>query len=123
MKFLEIQKEIIEKYGVTIDEHSLCWGRMHVHVRERRVCKWHPKNGVKATFDLLHEVGHIETTKSGMRRCEEEYYATKWALDKAKEYGIDIPEKIKGRYQKYINMELDRGKRRHGANYADNLTL
>lgn len=117
MTYKDIQEDVVKKYRVKLDEHSCCWGRMHAHVRERRVCKWHPKNSVQATFDLLHEVGHIETTKSGMRRAEEEYYATKWALDRAKEYGLEIPDKVRADYQAYIDMEVARGKRRGGANY------
>jgi hypothetical protein len=49
-----------------------------------------------------------------MKRCEEEYYATMWALDKCKEYGIKVPEKIIKDYQDYINWEHDRGARRGG---------
>jgi len=49
-----------------------------------------------------------------MRRCEEEYYATVWALEKCKEYGIKVPEKIIKDYQDYIDMEYDRGVRRGG---------
>lgn len=118
-RFTDIQNDVIRKYRIVIDEHSACWGRMHAHVRERRVCKWHPKNSVQATFDLLHEVGHVVNNKSTMRRCEEEYHATVWALERAREYGLEIPDKIIADYQRYINMELDRGKRRHGEGYAE----
>lgn len=123
MKFADIQKAIVERYHIKLDEHSCCWGRTHAHIRERRVCKWHPKNSVQSTFELLHEVGHIETTTSGMRRAEEEFFATKWAIDRAKECGMEIPEKIIEDYQKYINMELDRGKRRGGKGYPEKLDL
>jgi hypothetical protein len=78
------------------------------------VCKWEQKNSVMSTFTLLHEIGHIETSKSSMRRCESEYFATVWALRCAKEYDIDIPEKIIERYQNYIMMEYSRGIRRGG---------
>lgn len=117
MTYTEIQNDVIKKYRINIDENSTCWGRMHAHVKERRVCKWHPKNSVQATFDLLHEIGHIETTKAGMRRAEEEYYATMWAIETLSEYCKDIPASIIKRYQDYINMELARGKRRGGKNY------
>ena len=123
MKYLEIQQEVIRKYRIIVDEDSSCWGRMHAHVKERKICKWHPKSSVRATFDLLHEIGHIETTKSWMRRCESEYYATKWALERVEEYGIKIPDSIIREYQEYINMELDRGKRRNGSGYAIDMTL
>lgn len=121
--YIRIQNEVIEKYRITIDEHSTCWRRMHAHVKQRRVCKWHQKNSILCTFELFHEIGHIETTKSNMRRAESEFYATQWAIDKAKEYSLVIPEDIIMRYQRYINRERDRGIRRHGAGYPADLTL
>lgn len=117
-RYVNIQNEVIKKYRVDICNGDKCkndWSRMHAHVKERRVCKWKPANSLKCTFDLLHEIGHIETTKSKMRRCEEEYFATVWAIERCKEYGIEIPGEIIARYQRYINMEHDRGVRRGGA--------
>jgi len=122
-RFIDIQNEVVNKYRIKLDPDSTCWGRTHAHIRERRVCKWHPKNSVQSTFDLFHEIGHIETTKSGMRRCEEEYYATVWAIEKCKEYGIPIPMGTIDAYQKYINRELARGQRRHGSNYNVDMDL
>ncbi len=117
MNYKEIQADIIRKYKIDICDGTKCdddWSRTHAHVKKRRVCKWKSSSSVQSTFTLLHEVGHIETTKSYMRRCEEEYYATVWALEKCKEYGIEVPEKEIQRYQRYINMEHDRGVRRGG---------
>lgn len=119
MTYIEIQNEIIKRYRVNIDTYSLCRQRMHAHVKERRICKWKQTNSVQATFDLLHEVGHIETTKSWMRRAEQEYYATVWAIERCREYGIKIPLKVWERYQNYIIREADRGYRRGGRNYGD----
>lgn len=78
------------------------------------MCKWKQANSISSTFTLFHEVGHIETTKSTMRRCESEYYATIWEIDKCHEYGIDVPDSIIKTYQDYINMEHDHGIRRGG---------
>ena len=60
-----------------------------------------------------------------MRRCEAEYYATVWAMDRFREYGLTVPPKMLGRYQEYIWRELDRGLRRHGKNLPtkEELTL
>ena len=96
MKYTEIQADVVKKYRVDLCDGTKCendWSRTHAHVKKRRVCKWKPVNSVQSTFTLLHEIGHIETTKSYMRRCEEEYYATVWALEKCKEYGIEVPAK------------------------------
>ena len=124
-KYLKIQDEIIKKYRVDICDGTKCsndWSRTHAHVKIRRVCKWKRANSFDSTFTLLHEVGHIETTKSKMRRCEEEFYATVWAINKCKEYGLNIPEKTLRLYQYYINMEHDRGVRR-GGNLPELATL
>lgn len=116
---LEIQKELISKYHIIIREHSTCRTRMHAHVDERIVCKWKPKNSMRCTFDLFHEVGHIETTKWNMRRAEQEYYATCWAIDRCKEYQLSIPERILHIYQRYILYEEARGKERGGKDYPE----
>ena len=116
MTLKEIQDEVIRKYRVKINTYSDCWGRMHAHVKTRTVCKWKPASSLKATFDLFHEIGHIETTKAEHRRCEAEYYATVFAINLFQEYGLEIPEHTFKEYQDYIFMELDRGLRRHGSN-------
>ena len=117
MTYKEIQDDVIRKYRVTIDTDSTCYGRCHAHVRGRRVCKWKQANSVQATFTLFHEIGHIETTKSWMRRMESELNATLWAFDRCREYGIKIPKKTWKEYHDYINRERDRGIRRGGESY------
>ena len=117
-KYTKVQNEVVQKYNIILDEHSTCRMRTHAHVKQRRVCKWHPKNSIASTFELLHEIGHVETTKSWMRRCEQEYYATQWAIDRCKEYGLAIPDKLIQAYQEYIDWELEKGQRRHGSNYS-----
>ena len=117
MTLKEIQDEVVKKYRITLDEHSKCWSRIHAHIRERRICKWHQKASLRATFDLFHEIGHIETTKSKMRRCEEEFYATEFAIELFKQYGLEVPETTLEVYQEYIWRELDRGIRRGGWYY------
>ena len=117
-RFTDIQNDVIKRYRVNLDPFSKCWGRTHAHIKGRRVCKWHPKNSVESTFTLLHEVGHIETNHSGMRRAEEEFAATVWAVERAEEYGLTIPDRIIDEYQEYIDRERDRGIRRGGAGYG-----
>ena len=121
MTHAEIQADIIKRYRIDICDGTKCkndWQRTHAHVKKRRVCKWKQANSIQSTFTLLHEVGHIETTKAEMRRAEEEYYATIWALERCKEYGLKVPEKTIAVYQQYIDYTKDRGKRRGGSGYA-----
>lgn len=125
MKYADIQNEVIKEYSIDICDGTKCerdWHRTHAHVKERRVCKWKQKNSFKSTFELFHEIGHIETTKTTMRRAEAEYYATVWAIEKCREYGLEVPNETMQFYQDYINREIDRGIRRGGRGYGD-LTL
>ena len=122
MTFKEIQDQVIKEYRIDICDGTKCkndWRRTHAHVKIRRVCKWEQSSSIQSTFTLFHEIGHIETTKTYMRRAESEYYATVWAINKCKEYGLTIPEKVVNRYQRYINMEIDRGIRRGGTGYGN----
>lgn len=119
MTYKEVQAAAILKYRIVVKTESTCRGRTHAHPKTRTVCKWKPKNSIRATFDLLHEIGHIETHRSGMRRCESEYYATVWAIERCKEYGLTVPESVIGVYQRYIDMERDRGIRRGGKGYPE----
>lgn len=121
MTHQEIQNEVITKYRVDICDGAKCendWRRTHAHVKERRVCKWKQANSICSTFTLLHEVGHIETKTSNMRRCESEFYATVWALERCVEYGLAVPESTIKRFQDYIDLEKSRGVRRGGTGYT-----
>lgn len=122
MNYIEIQNEVIKKHCIDLCDGTKCkndWSRTHAHVKQRRVCKWNQKNSAQSTFCLLHEIGHIMTTKSWMRRAESEYFATVWAMEECKQYGIEVPKKIINDYQKYIDSEIDRGKRRGGKGYGN----
>ena len=122
-RYIEIQNEVIKKYRIDLCDGTKCkdgdWGRTHAHIKQRRVCKWIQANSIQSTFELFHEIGHIETTKSEMRRAEEEYYATVWAIERCKEYNLEVPEKIVEEYQDYVDMEIARGKRRGGSGYNE----
>ena len=125
MNYKKIQDNLIQQYKINVVENSTCYSRTHIHVKQRKLCKWKQASSVLSTFTLLHEIGHCENNNSKMRRCEEEFYATQWALDKCRELGIDVPQNIIDRYQKYVYNELERGLRRNGSNYPskDEMTL
>lgn len=125
MTHKQIQDDVIMKYRIDICDGTKCkndWSRTHAHPKKRMVCKWKQANSIQSTFTLFHEIGHVETHKSTMRRAESEYYATAWAIKKCYEYDLTVPNSIREAYQNYINMEIDRGKRRGGSGYG-NLTL
>ena len=117
MTYREIQDDIVRRCCVQLCDGTLCrsdWHRTHAHPELRRVCKWIQRSSAQATFELMHEIGHIETSKRSMRRCESEYYATLWAMQCADEYGMTVPEKTLRDYQRYILIERERGVRRGG---------
>lgn len=117
-KYVEIEKEIIERYKINIVENSSCRSRTHAHCDgTRRICKWAPKNSLVALFELAHEIGHIMTKTSDMRRCESEFYATVWAIKELAKYDLQVSETELQKWQNYIYRELDRGLRRQGKNY------
>ncbi len=114
-KFIEAANVLIEKYNINIVENSTCKSRTHAHCdKTRRVCKWKKVNSINSLFTLAHEIGHIETNKSKYRRCEQEYYATKWAIETLKDYKINVPDKLIIKYQKYIDREWERGINKNG---------
>lgn len=124
-RFIDIQNEVIKNYNIDLCDGTKCkndWSRTHAHVRQRRVCKWVQKNSIQSTFELFHEIGHIETTTGKMRRAESEYYATVWAMSMADKYGLEVPDYLIKDYQEYIDDEIERGIRRGGSGYG-NLTL
>ncbi len=53
-------------------------------------------------FALLHEIGHVMTNTNKMKRSEQEYLATVWAIKKAKEIGFNVPAEYIKIYQNYI---------------------
>ena len=121
-KYIEIQNEVIKKYRIDLCDGTKCrndWSRTHAHVKIRRVCKWKQANSLESTFTLFHEIGHIETTKSWMRRAESEFYATLWAIEEMHIRGLEIPDEIIRKYQRYIDMEKARGLRRGGKDYPE----
>lgn len=128
MTLTEIQNEVIKKCRIDICDGTKCkndWARTHAHPKQRRVCKWKQAASVASTFTLFHEIGHIENNHSKMRRCEEEYHATVWAIEKMREYGLleRVSAKTKADYQEYIFEELRRGLRRGGNGYPTKAEL
>ena len=53
-------------------------------------------------FAFLHEIGHILTNNTNQYRCVQEFLATQWAINKAKEIGFNVPNEYINSYQKYI---------------------
>ena len=112
--YKELQDKVIQDYKVIIVTDSKCWSRTHAHCNDgtRRVCKWKQVESYPATLELFHEIGHLETDKSGMKRAEQESEATIWGINKMKEFGLPIKRKYANQYKDYVRMTFDRGVRR-----------
>ena len=65
-------------------------------------------------FAFLHEIGHVMTYVKGQKRCHQEYLATQWAIEEAKNIGFNIPDRFINTYQKYIYKWRETGIK-HGA--------
>jgi len=76
-------------------------------------------------FAFMHEIGHIQTNVSNMKRCMQEYLATQWALDKSKEIGFAVPTIYISTYQNYIWRWRDKSIKANGKNVPtkEELTL
>ncbi len=71
------------------------------------------KANAESIFNLLHEIGHIKTNKPGMKRCEEEFYATEWAIKEINNLNIKLEDRVKTSYQSYIYNWRGSAIRRH----------
>lgn len=60
-------------------------------------------------FAFLHEIGHVKTNTPNMKRCEQEFYATQWAIDEARRIEFKIPKSFLYTYQEYIWKWRERG--------------
>ena len=67
-------------------------------------------------FAFLHEIGHILTNTTQMKRCEQEYLATQWALDESKKLGFKVAKETIVKYQYYIYRWRWKGIRLNGKN-------
>ena len=112
--YIALQNEAIKRYNAVIVQNSECWSRMHAHCKDgsRRICKWKQANSYSSLFDLLHEIGHLETWTTALKRCESESLATKWAIERLKEMGLPIKRKKTQAYKDYIARTYQRGLRR-----------
>lgn len=102
---LTIQNELYEKYKNEIEFRFTSKSTPYCHVPEKiiylRLDKFFEPTE-NSVFDMLHEIGHIKTNTSKMKRFEEEYYATVWAIKEAKKYKLELSQKRKDEYQNYI---------------------
>ena len=102
---MNIIDKIIEDYKnkaiiIFYNGDSICYRNTHLIFLSNRV-KDNPNDD--NVFELLHELGHIMNNEDGMRICEEEYYATVWAIKESKKYKLRISDNCKELYQTYIN--------------------
>lgn len=111
--YLNIWNRIYQNYSMNIWIHTGSKpGEFYSYLLRREIvvpeeCFKNPDSW--DIFALLHEIGHIQTNTKNMKRCEEEYYATQWAIKEAKRIGFEYPNNILDCYQKYILNWRERG--------------
>lgn len=64
-----------------------------------------PRGTWTSTSTLFAMIGIIEPINSPMRRSEEIYRPTAWALAMCREYGLEIPKDKAFEYQRWILLE------------------
>lgn len=100
-RYLEMQKDIISRYNFILTTCE-CSKNIHVHIRERMVCNWESVNTAMSTFNLLYEIGCIETYNDKLSDCERAYIAVIWAIKHYEEYGLSITYRTRKKYQDLI---------------------
>lgn len=97
----QIWMQYYKEYTFVFDNCSIA----HCYLKEKEIhfpIKNFKDPSKREVFDLLHEIGHLKTNKKGMKRCEEEFYATQWAIKQMKKYNFDLNKKDKEIFQDYI---------------------
>lgn len=123
MDYVQIYLNIMESYN---DKYYFCLYPTKVpfcRLKEKTI--YIPSSDflnpdVRIIFDLLHEIGHLETNTKGMKRFEEEYYATEWAIAESKKIGINLSDKDKNSFQNYIWKWMDTARKLKAKNIPDN---
>jgi len=113
MNYKKIQEQLVLDFKIIMDPESKCWSRTHAHCKERKICKLRIKESYGSLFSLLHEIGHIETDKSNMKRAEQESVATLWARTKIQELRLPVKRNVMNKYKAYITNTYRAGVR-HG---------
>ena len=98
-----------DDFGSYIEEHLI--------VLPKR--KW-SKPDAWFIFAFLHEIGHIKTNTINMKRYEQEYLATQWAIDESKDIGFNYPKSVLYVYQEYIWKWRDTSIKHRGKNIKSN---
>lgn len=107
LELFKIQNDLYEKYkekykiGFTTEKRAYCY------IKSKEIFlslnDWLNPTP-RSIFDFLHEIGHLETNTNKMKRCEEEYYATQWAVVEFKNLKLSLCKKDKELFQNYIYM-------------------
>ena len=102
---MDIINNILNKYKnkmifLFYNGDSICYRNIHMVYLSNRIKEDPCDDNI---FELLHEIGHIMNNTDEMKTCEEEYYATVWAINESKKYKLQITDECKKMYQTYIN--------------------
>ena len=111
----EIWLEYCKEYSFNFEDCNV----PHCHLKEKEIhfpIKRFVTPKERDVFDMLHEIGHLKTNKKGMKRCEEEYYATEWAIKEMKKYKFDLNQRDKRIFQNYIWQWRETGLKLKGKN-------
>src|SRR4051812_7461802 len=96
---------IKKQYGIRIKRwrKNMTGCAWQVRYHDGRVIRWiespYPKSPISLAI-FLHEVGHHVIGFDAYKwRCEEEYHAWTWAIERMKELGIEPDRRVRERFE------------------------
>ena len=116
--YAEIVNQLKRAYGIRVKRWrtNMTGCAWQVRYRNGRVVRWieapRPKSPISLAI-FLHEVGHhVIGFESYKRRCEEEYHAWNWAIEKMRELGIEPDHRVRQRFELSMAYAVNKALRR-----------
>jgi len=123
-----IVAKIKKQYGIRVKRWrgNMTGCAWQVRYRDGRVVRWieapRPKSPISLAI-FLHEVGHhVIGFESYKWRCEEEFHAWNWAIEKMRQLGIEPDQRVRQRFELSMAYAVDKALRRGIKELPDILT-
>jgi hypothetical protein len=113
-----IVSRVKKQYGVRVKRWrgNMTGCAWQVRYRNGRVIRWieapRPKSPISLAI-FLHEVGHhVIGFEAYKWRCEEEYHAWNWAIQKMRELGVEPDQRVRERFELSMSYAVGKALRR-----------
>ena len=126
--FAAIVRQMRQTYDLRIRKWrtSMSGCAWRVYHADGRAVNWieapYPKTPISLAI-FLHEVGHhVIGFESYKWRCEEEFHAWNWAIEKMRQLGIEPDQRVRQRFELSMAYAVDKALRRGIKELPDILT-